>query len=104
MALIRQSRPEHGPGFQVKILQSFKLFPLRSEAGRGETRRFSEAERGETRRFGDLDLLHRVKVRGQAHNLPRAEPQYGTPNHRSRQVVCFTYYLVRTGAAEGETS
>jgi len=32
MAHTRQSRPDPGLGFQVKVLETFKLFPLRSEA------------------------------------------------------------------------
>ena len=32
MAHLRQSRPDYGLVFQVKVLKPFKLFPLRSEA------------------------------------------------------------------------
>jgi hypothetical protein len=32
MAHIRQSRPDSGLGFQAKVLETFKVFPLRSEA------------------------------------------------------------------------
>ena len=32
MAHIRQSRPDSGLGFQVKVLHTLQLFPLRSEA------------------------------------------------------------------------
>jgi hypothetical protein len=32
MAHVRQLRPESGLGFQVKVLEPFKLFPLLSEA------------------------------------------------------------------------
>ena len=31
MAHIRQSRPDYGLGFQVKVLQTFKLLPFYSE-------------------------------------------------------------------------
>jgi hypothetical protein len=32
LAYIRQSAPDSGPGFQVKQLQAFQLFPFRSVA------------------------------------------------------------------------
>ena len=33
LAYIRQSRPDSGPGVQVQVIKSFKLFLLRPEAG-----------------------------------------------------------------------
>jgi len=38
MAHMRQSRSDSGLGFQKKIIKSFKVFPLRSEAARAMAR------------------------------------------------------------------
>ena len=55
MARIRQSRPDSGLGFQVKILEGLKVFPFRSAAApelgleRGEVEEVSHADAGAVR-------------------------------------------------------
>ena len=37
VAHLRQSRPDDGPGFQVNVLKTFSLLPLRAETGSSAT-------------------------------------------------------------------
>jgi len=53
MAHIRQSRPDSGLGFQLKFLETFKLFHLRSEAARAAARSSTTTDAGPASPPGD---------------------------------------------------